>query len=162
MASPKLEAFAIFNLSTGAPMTGQAGSMSFLTYKDDTGVNVTPVPTIVEIGGGWYGFLPSFPANPNKGVVYTVDTGPNANPTKVTRYMRPEDYNADAIPTIQALAERIRDFGEGKWEIATTGPNANHFIVYAADGVTVLRKYQLLDASGLPTTTNPYKRSPNP
>jgi hypothetical protein len=162
MASPKLEAFALFHLTTGNPLTGQAGAMSFLTYKDDLGANVFPLPTITEIGGGWYGFSPTFPVSPLRAVVYTVDTGANGNPAKVGRYMRPEDYNADGIPDLQTMLTQLRDFTEGKWQIVTSGADANRLVVYAADGVTVLKKFDLLDANNLPTAVNPFKRSPVP
>lgn len=159
MASPKIEAFALFNLTTGAPLTGQVASMSFLTYKDTSGADVV-APTVVEVGGGWYYFEPELPANPDLGLVYVLDTGTGANPTKISRYIRPEDYTTDAIPAVQAVAERVRDFAEGKKEIATTGPDANRFIVYAADGTTPLKKYDLTDENGDPTSTDPYVQTP--
>lgn len=48
----------------------------------------------------------------------------------------------------------------GRWEIKTSGPDANRFIVYADDGVTVVRKYDLIGADGLPTFINPFQRNP--
>lgn len=145
MASPKLEVFALFDLTTNAILTGQVPT--FLTYKNDLGVNVAQ-PTISEIGGGLYGFLPAF--TDGRGIGYIIDTGANANPTRISRYMRAEDY----------IGEDVNDFVRGKWEIKATGPDANRFIVYAPDGVTVLKKYDLEDVLGNPTTTNPFSRTP--
>lgn len=132
--------------------------MSFLTYRDDGGTEISP-PTIAELGGGWYGFLPTFSSS-SRSLMYIIDGGPNANPAKLARYMRPEDWNSDYVPAVQQLAQSIKDHEQGRWEIPILGPNANCFIVYAPDGVTVLRKYHLLDAGGVPTTVNPYSRVP--
>ncbi len=161
MPSPKLEAFALYHQSTGAALTGQAVSMSFLVYKDDQGTNVS-APSIVEIGGGWYGFVPTLPGSASRGLVYTLDTGPNGSPAKISRYVRPEDYNADAIPALQSDVTRLRGFAEGKWQVVAVGPDANRMVFYALDGVTVLAKFDLTDSSNIPTTVNPYKRSPVP
>jgi hypothetical protein len=150
MASPKYEAFALFNQTTGAPLTGQASLMSFLTYKDTSGTNLSQ-PTIVEIGGGWYGFIPTLPVDTSKGIVYILDTGTNGNPTQVSRYIRQEDYYTDVL---QDLAQ----FEMGNWEVVTTGPNTNHFVVYAQDGTTVLKKFLLKDKNGNPTASDPFKR----
>lgn len=158
MASPRLEAFALYDRATGGLLEGQESLVSFLTYSDDAG-NALSAPAIAEIGGGWYSFLPVF-ADPDRGIVYTIDTGFNANPAKLSRYIRPEDWNADYVQTVQQLIQDVKDFEQGKWEIVTSGPDTNCFIVYAQDGTTVLKKFLLQDASGVPTTTTPFKRIP--
>lgn len=169
MSAPKLEVFFLYNMSTGAPLTGQTGLLSFTCYKDDLGVNLAQ-PSFTEIGGGAYSFPVTF-ADPARGVVYVVDTGSNASPAHVARYGRGTDWNEDnadvlssAIQTIvTAIAADVnfmRDYAEGKWEIKTVGPDANRMIFYAADGTTIIQKYDLRDASNLPTTINPFARLP--
>lgn len=157
MASPTSEVFFVYHISTGAPLTGAAGSFSFVTYKDDLGNNLTP-PTITEIGGGAYKF--DITHTPNRGVVYVISTGASGNPGSVARYVRPEDFNTDALPDMQDLIEAIKDYQEGKWRIFTTGPDANRLVIYAPDGTTVLKKYDLLDSAGDPTYTSPFSRIP--
>lgn len=99
MASPQLEAFFLFD-STGAVITAQTG-MTFLCYKDSSGADVTPQPTISAIGGGAYGFTPTLPSDPTKGLVYIINTN-GAYPTRISRYVRPEDYTTDTIPAMES------------------------------------------------------------
>lgn len=155
MASPTTEVFFVYDLTTGSPLTGAVGSMSFSTYKDETGSNLSQ-PSIREIGGGAYGFDPVF-ASPSHGVVYVVSTGASGNPSHVARYARPEDYYTD---TIYTTVRDLQQFQEGRWKIFTTGPEANRMLVYDVDGTTVLKRFTLRDASGNPTATNPYERVP--
>ena len=157
MSSPTTETFFVYDLTTGAPKTGAAAGMSFDTYKNDQGTDLSQ-PTIFEIGGGVYGFNPTFTAG--RGIAYVLNTGTGGNPAKLNRYMRPEDYNTDAIPTIQTIVQNIKDYDQGKWQIFATGPNANQMWFYASDGVTVLAKYNLLDADGNPTVFSPFTRVP--
>jgi hypothetical protein len=48
----------------------------------------------------------------------------------------------------------------GRWQIFASGPNANKLILYKSDGVTILRSFDLKDAVGDPTYTNPFARIP--
>lgn len=48
----------------------------------------------------------------------------------------------------------------GKWQIFTAGPDMNRLVLYKTDGVTVLKKFDLQDDGGIPTTTNPFIRIP--
>lgn len=159
MASPKLEVFFVKSTVNNLPLTGAAGAMAFETYKTDLGVNVTPLPTIIEIGGGLYGFLPVF-SDADRGIAYVITTGANGNPDRIYRYMRPEDWNADGIPALQVDLTFLKKLGVGKAEIFTTGPNEDHMIIYDTDGTTVLQKWSLFDASGNPSPFNPFKKVP--
>ena len=103
MASPRLEVFAVYDALTGVPKTGYAASLVFSAYKTDLGVDVTPQPAIIEIGGGLYGFLPVF-ADLARGIAYIVSTT-GASPAYVSRYMRPEDWRADDIDIILGLCQ---------------------------------------------------------
>lgn len=147
--SPKIVEFAVFNIGTGAPLTGAAGAMSFSTYTDETGAAITP-PAIVEIGGGLYKFTPTFPSIVH-GIAYMINTG--ANPTYLSGYIRPEDYFIDEI-------DLIRKLQTNKWAIITTGGDANKMVFYDDDGTTPLLKVALVDAGGTPTSTNPFARTP--
>lgn len=137
MASPKLEVFFIYDSTTGAPKTGV--TPTFSTYKNDLGANVTPQPTISEIGGGAYAFTPVF-TDPARGIVYQVATG--NSPPYWARYMRPEDWAADDVSTV--LKHQLCDE-----EFVTTGPDAGRVVRRdGTDHATVLAKWDMLEADG--------------
>lgn len=152
MASPHLEVFFVRNPATGNPLTGAAGSLSFATYTDDTGVAVTPVPTISEVGGGLYKFLATLPVSPSRGLTYVISTSGN-EPEYVWRFVRPEDWNDDQITD-------LADVAFGKWVIVNTGPDANRLVLYRQDGVTIVKKFDLRDLTGNPTISNIFQRLP--
>lgn len=58
--------------------------------------------------------------------------------------------------------ETLADIGLGKWEIKTSGPDANRLVIYRQDGVTVLKKFDLKDGAGDATFVNPFSRTPVP
>ncbi len=151
MASPKMEVFFVKSTEDNLPLTGAVGDMEFETYVNDLGAPITP-PTIVEIGGGLYGFTPVF-ASAIRGIAYVLTTTALGNPDRVYRYMRPEDWNPDKIDTLMQIET-------GQWEIKTTGPDANRLVFYDVDGTTVLYKFDLFNSLGSPTVLNPYKRVP--
>lgn len=148
MASPKIQVFFLYDLATGLPLTG--ATPTFSTYKDDTGVNLAQ-PSIVEIGGGAYKFLPVFTTD--KGIAFVIDAGASSNPRYVAGFLRPEDFYLDRV-------EDMYQEHFGKWEIFTTGPDVNRLVLYRDDGVTVLKKFDLHNAAGVATTVNPYRRTP--
>lgn len=152
MASPKAEVFFLYDPATGGPKTGV--TVTFDTYKDTSGSNVSQ-PSITEIGGGAYMFVPVF-ADLSKGIVYVVNAGSTAAPQRQARYMRPEDWNTDNSDWSVA---NLKEWQQGSWEIKTSGGDANKLIIYGTDGVTVLHKFPLTDAAGNPTSTSAFKRS---
>jgi hypothetical protein len=98
VSSPKIEVFFLYNAVTGVPLVGQVG-LTFVSYKDDLGTNLTP-PVIAEVGGpglggGAYWFAPIF-TDLARGIVYVVDTPNGSVPTYFSRFMRPEDWNDPA------------------------------------------------------------------
>lgn len=151
MASPKIEVFFLYNESTGTPLTGQVGLLTFDTYVNDLGAAVTQ-PSFTEIGGGAYFFTPVF-ANPNRGIVYIVNSGAGATPARVARFMRPEDWTTDDIST-------LLKYQEGRWKVFTSGPDANRLVIYDTDNVTVLKKFDLLDNTAAPGVFNILERTP--
>lgn len=151
--SPQIEVFWIYSLTTGAPLTGQAGVMSFLFYANDLGVPITPQPVITEIGGGAYKFTPTL-AGDGRAAVYTLHVAnADATPANVNRLVRKEDWYHDSIARIQAISE-------GHWKISTVGADANTLTLYDKDGTTILQQWSLFDNIGLPTTTKIYERRP--
>lgn len=46
---------------------------------------------------------------------------------------------------------RMRVLQEGRWKIHTTGGDANRLVLYAADGVTPIQKWDLKDSTGTAT-----------
>ena len=149
MASPKIEVFFLYDM-TGAPLAGL--TPAFNIYKDDEGADLDK-PDITEIGGGAYKFTPDITTIPDRGIVYIIDGGVTSNPRYLARYVRPEDYAVDYI-------EEFHQLEFGKWQIVTSGGDANKLVIYKPDGVTVLKKFALADKNGLPTSTNPYRRTP--
>ena len=54
----------------------------------------------------------------------------------------------------------LHDETLGKWQIFTTGPDANRLVLYRQDGTTVLKKFDLADSGGTATVVNPFRRTP--
>lgn len=96
--SPALVVFAVYDKTTGAPLTGVVNS--FTEYADQGGVALAQ-PTIIEIGGGLYKFLPSF--NNTNEVVFTISTAAN-NPTYVAGYLRVEDFTQTGFTVASVTA----------------------------------------------------------
>lgn len=147
MSSPQIVVFFLYDESAGTPLTG--ATPTFTTYKDDTGTTLA-FPTITEVGGGAYKFTPVFPTN--KGIVYVVDGGAGSIPRHQAAFVRPEDYFLDIIKDLQ-------DEIIGEWRVFTSGPDANRMVLYRQDG-SVLKKFDLKDSAGSPTTTTPFRRIP--
>lgn len=59
-----------------------------------------------------------------------------------------------------AKVSDLQDEALGKWQVFTTGADANRLVLYRQDGVTVLKKFDLTDANGAPAVINPFKRTP--
>lgn len=149
MASPKSNVFFLYDSTTGVPAAGV--TPVFYSYQDTDG-NPVADPTITDLGGGAYIFTPTFPTD--KGIVFTVQaTG--FVPEYQSGFLRPEDYNVD-------LLTDLHEEHFGKWQIFTSGPDANRLVIYREDGITVLKKFDLFDGIGLPSTSNVYKREPVP
>ncbi len=146
-----MEIFFVKSVADNLPLVGAVVDFAFETYVNDGGDPVSP-PAIIELGGGLYGFTPIF-ADTTRGIAYVITTSVLGNPDRVYRYMRPEDWNPDLLETLLQIEV-------GKWEIKTTGPDANRLIFYDVDGTTVLYKFDLKDSVGSPTVLNPYLREP--
>lgn len=157
MSSPKLEVLFVFNATTGLPQAGL--TLTFSTYKDDQGNNLTQ-PTITEIGGGAYKFTPVF-SDATKGIVYIVATG--ANPAYLMRYMRPEDWNADnadvasstlatasSLTTASSTISSVLKWVSADEELVTSGGDAGRKVYRdSSDHSTVLGKFDLLESDGV-------------
>lgn len=149
MGSPKEVVFFVYDASTGAGKTGWTGSLTFDIYINDVGGAISQ-PTITEVGGGAYKFTPVFPANTP--IICIVNGTVAVFPQRQSFYLRPEDYLVDSI---QDLWDEVL----GKWQIFTTGPDANRLVLYRQDG-SVLKKFDLTDGVGAPTYTSPFTRTP--
>ncbi len=152
MSSPRYETFFVTN-SSGTPLTGAAGGMSFALYTDDTGSSLS-APTITEVGQGLYKFAPTMPASLSRGVMYVVNTGSGNLPSRYWRYIRSSDWDGDDIPGI------LQQFLTGRQKIHTTGPEANRFVVYGPDNTTIIYRYDLKDQLGVSSPLNPFDRIP--
>lgn len=177
--SNSAEIFFLYD-SSGAPLTGI--TCSFVVYQNFAGSPQTQ-PSIVEIGGGAYGFQPSSGDIAN-GICYIID----ATTASVPRYLNnkiPDAVDVLGTPATSSIAgdiaaiktligtspggsygtvfanlEIIRKIETNRWKIITTGGGANTMVIYADDGTTPLLTFNLYDSSGVPTYTNPYERLP--
>jgi len=52
----------------------------------------------------------------------------------------------------------LRKYADGRWKIHVTGGDANRLVLYDTDGTTPLIKFNLFDAGGTATSSNPYER----
>lgn len=77
---------------------------------------------------------------------------------------------ADLTTTVDGLSSNVTDIASkvqdlhdielGKWQIFTTGPDANRLVLYKPDGTTVIKKFDLKNADGVLTFVNPLSRTP--
>ncbi len=116
MASAKYETVFYFD-ETGAPVTNHTG-ITLTYYVDEDGTAVAkPVPDKLPGTHNCYGFVPVMGT---KAIHYVMDSGnDNVRPRRVSRYMRPEDYNADnadvatstipASPSAAVIADAVWD-----------------------------------------------------
>jgi hypothetical protein len=140
------------------------------------GTNVSNPPSITELSDGFYKFSFTWEASSSAvGYLIKIDTGDLESNTEATRYVtmriEPNDYlsataadiktSADSIvssaETLVGNSNRILDIEHGTWKIEGT-----ELVLYAAGfgraAGTVIGRYDLLDESGSPTSTNPYQR----
>ena len=158
MATPTPEIFFVFDAITGAPKAGLVGTLTFSSYKDEAGSDITP-PTFTQIAAGIYKFTPSF-ANPGvHGIVYLINCGAGSNPPYIGRYMRSEDYAADTVPTIGSQVQDVYDSNFGEHSVNTSGPDANKLVVKRPNS-SVLVKFDLFDKDNNPAFRNITRKTP--
>jgi hypothetical protein len=146
--------FPLFALS-GAPATGI--TPTFSTYESLAGAPITQ-PTIVEIGNGFYGFQPG-PTDIANGTVYIIDGTTACNPRYQAGALQPgADVSAD-VTEVLALCTLMANVLTGRWEIVTSGMNANQMIFYGPDNTTVIATFNLLDINGNPAFSGIYQRT---
>jgi hypothetical protein len=93
MASPRREIYLATNATSGAPLSGL--TPTFLTYKDETGTNLTQ-PSITEVGTtGIYMFTPTLQINHI--IVYVIDNGASAANRYEWGTIRAEEYDIDLV-----------------------------------------------------------------
>lgn len=148
MSSPKNFVFTVYDPATGLPKSGIVGQLSFRTYVDETGSNVTP-PSISAIGGGsgGYQFTPVFPAD--HGLYFEIQVAGGYLPLIVSGYLDPRDYALDTLPSIATDVTSLKNHQQGSWEIPTSGPDANRMVFYDLLG-NVLDKYDLKHTDDTP------------
>lgn len=64
------------------------------------------------------------------------------------------------VETVATSADIASKISKNKWQIFTSGLNANRLVIYDDDGTTILYKFDLKDSAGVATTTTPYSRTP--
>jgi len=64
------------------------------------------------------------------------------------------------VETLSVDSDLVRKISTNKWQIFTSGPDANRLVVFDDDDITPLVKFDLKDAAGSATTTNPFTRIP--
>lgn len=124
----------------GNPKTGAVGSLSFVSYTDETGTPL-PQPSFVEVGGGIYRFSPTF--SRNHGIVYKISTG-NA-PAYFGGYVRPEDYGLN-YGSPQIVVFHLYDSVSGAPKTGVAGQLS--FTKYADDAGNALTPPTLTEIAG--------------
>lgn len=66
--------------NSGAPLLG--ATPTFVDFCLRNGAVVTPAPTIIELGGGLYGFEPTS-QHEQQGICYLINNGTGANPARI-------------------------------------------------------------------------------
>jgi hypothetical protein len=64
------------------------------------------------------------------------------------------------LGVITTRVYRIQQLKEGHWKIFTSGGDANRLVLYAADGTTVLQKWDLKNAAGAASSAEVFERIP--
>lgn len=158
MASPRVFGFALYSNIDGSPLAGQ--TPTFLVYCDETGTDITP-PSIIEVKGGMYYFVPTF--RTNHALVFLIDGGVNALSRYDSQVMRPEDYDVDLIAPIDtavAGASAAATIAATQATLARkflqnnkiVDPATNQEQVLDDDDSTILQAYALQTDTGSPTT----------
>lgn len=147
---------------------------TMLNIVDNT--QVSPLPTISEIGAGFYKFDFIWDATTSSvGYVLKIDTGDLATNNEATRYItmriEPTDYIANIAAGIKTAADsieqsastlvnnsnRILDIESGTWKIEGT-----ELVLYSAGHSktldTEIARYDLKDQNGNPTAVSPFER----
>lgn len=115
----------------GAPKTG--ASPTFVDYRDRSS-NTRTQPTIIELGGGQYAFLPS-DADEAIGVCYLVDNASGNSPRRVS--------GAVSTSALPFSAWHLEDDSEALWSgaAATVGSYVSYAGARAAPAVVAVRTY---------------------
>ena len=141
---------------------------------------ITPVPTISEISDGFYKFTYSWDdSSVSPGFLLKIDTGANTDVGRIiTMRIEPQDYlpnvvntlktSSDSlstsvssletsVDTIDSYSKRLLDIEQGTWQIEGT-QLVMYGAGYGSNSSTVIARYDLEDANGIPTATNPFRR----
>jgi len=150
--------------ATGAPVTGILfGAVAATVWKNDgttvdlilTALDWTEVTGGAFAGSGTYILtLPGSSLDQVGRVMYGIKVGTN------DPYIGAMKVIANEEAETKVEVDTLLGIGLGKWTIAVTGADANRLILYAQDGVTVIKKFSLKDAAGDPTFINPFSREP--
>ena len=60
--------------------------------------------------------------------------------------------------TVKTIIELLQKYEQGRWKVHSTGPDANRLVIYDTDTVTPLIKFDLKNAAGAATSTDPFER----
>jgi len=145
----------------------------------DTGLELSPSPSIVELSDGFYKFSYTWTVSSSStGYLIKIDTGDLATNTAATRYItmriEPNDYLSVTAADIKVSADslvssansildnsnRILDIEHGTWKI-----EGNQLKLYSAgfgrNADETIAIYDLKDENGNPTNTSPFERRLN-
>lgn len=139
---------------TGTPVTGVTfGSVTVSIRAADTGPVDTYTPTSqqwLEVNSGAFA---------GTGVYAVKILGSSIGlPQGSTTYAVAASGAVTYVGSVKVVLQeesdtylRMRELQEGRWKIHTTGPDANRLVLYGADGVTPIQKWDLYDSSGTAT-----------
>lgn len=149
---------------SGNPVVGAGyGTISATIEKSDgTTVNMTmSALNWIEVTSGAFNGLGKYdlviPASMvnTTGILVFAVTGPSSS-----KFIGVCKIVANEEADTYAKVARIQVLKEGRWKTFTSGPDANRLVLYAADGTTVLQKWDLKNSAGTASTNDVSERIP--
>lgn len=154
----------------GVPATGLTPTIT--EYRDigDLTDYISGVPTVTEVGGGHYKFSVDWDTTPESSsalghISVVIDAGAtiteNSERYITARINSKDDFAIEiaaltvSLANITTKTDSLFEVATGKWEVAS-----NQLHIYESDGTTLVKTFNLFDASGSPTSTLPARREP--
>lgn len=143
---------------TGDPTAGTGLTPTFLEYRDIESLTDLSgsAPTIVEVGNGHYKFSMDWDTvpestGPSNSIAIVIDADAGIGSAQ-ERYITARINRTDNFGSQVSSLFQIET---GKWEVVS-----NQLKIYESDGLTLIKTFNLFDATGNPTSTIPARREP--
>lgn len=150
----------------------------------ETGVSAPTVPTVSELGEGFYKFEYTWDeTNLSEGFLLKIDTGADSDVGRIiTMRIDPQDYLPNVAKTLKessdlltvttsllqstsedldAYVKRLLDIEQGTWKIEGTVLKLYSAGYGSVAAGQLIASYDLYDANGIATNINPFERRLN-